>query len=116
MLSVAVAAAVAFALALLCTPVAVRALVRLKAAQPIRDINPEAHKVKRGTPTMGGLVLILATISAYGVGHLVMATLPPRQVVPDGLTTTALVLLGLMVCCGAIGFIDDFLKVTKRNS
>ncbi len=116
MLSVAVAAAVAFALALLCTPFAVRALISLKAAQPIRDINPEAHKVKRGTPTMGGLVLVLATIFAYAVGHLVMATLPARQIVPGGPTMTALFLLGLMVCCGAIGFLDDYLKVTKRNS
>jgi phospho-N-acetylmuramoyl-pentapeptide-transferase len=116
MLSVAVAAAVAFALALLCTPFAAKALVRLKAGQPIRDINPEAHQAKRGTPTMGGLVLILATILAYVVGHLVMATLPSPQIVPDGPTMTALVLLGLMVCCGAIGFLDDFLKVAKRNS
>src|SRR5262245_8682979 len=116
MLSVAVAAAVAFALALLCTPLAVKALIRLKAAQPIRDINPVADQAKRGTPTKGGLVIILATISAYVAGHLVMATLPARQIVPDGLTMTALVLLGLMVCCGAIGFLDDLLKVTKRNS
>jgi phospho-N-acetylmuramoyl-pentapeptide-transferase len=116
MLSVAVAAAVAFALALLGTPFAVKALVRLKAAQPIRDINPEAHQAKRGTPTMGGLILILATIAAYAVGHLVMANLPSRQVVSDGPTMTALVLLGLMVSCGVIGFLDDFLKVTKRNS
>lgn len=116
MLSVAVAAAVAFALALLCTPLAVKALVRLKAGQPIRDINPEAHRAKRGTPTMGGLVFIVLTILAYVVGHLVMTTLPSRQKVPDGPTMTALVLLGLMVCCGAIGFLDDFLKVAKRNS
>jgi phospho-N-acetylmuramoyl-pentapeptide-transferase len=116
MLSVAVAAAVAFTLALLCTPLAVKALVRLKAAQPIRDINPEAHQAKRGTPTMGGLIVIIATILAYAAGHLVMATLPSRQIVPDGPTLTALVLLGLMVSCGAIGFLDDFLKVSKRNS
>lgn len=116
MLSVAVAAAVAFALAWLCTPFAVKALVRLKAGQPIRDINPEAHQAKRGTPTMGGLVVICATILAYAAGHLVMTTLPSRQIVPDGPTMTALVLLGVMVCCGAIGFLDDFLKVSKRNS
>ncbi len=117
MLSVAVAAAVAFALTLVGTPFAVRALISLKAAQPIRDINPEAHKVKRGTPTMGGLVLILATMVAYVATHLVTATWPAQWIVPpDWPTTTALVLLGLMVCCGAIGFLDDFLKVTKRNS
>jgi phospho-N-acetylmuramoyl-pentapeptide-transferase len=116
MLSVAVAAAVAFALALLCTPFAVKALVRLKAAQPIRDINPQAHQLKRGTPTMGGLIFIVITVLAYAAGHLVMETLPSRQIVPDGPTVTALVLLGLMLSCGAIGFLDDFLKVTKRHS
>ncbi len=114
MLSVEVAAAVAFALAFLCTPLAVKALVRLKAGQPIRDINPEAHRAKRGTPTMGGLVLIIVTILAYVAAHLVM--LPSSKDVPGWPTMTALVLLGLMVCCGAIGFLDDLLKVTKRNS
>lgn len=114
--SVAVAAAVAFVLALWCTPLAVKALVRLKAAQPIRDINPEAHKVKRGTPTMGGLVLIAATVAAYAVARLVAAKIPSESPVPAGPTMTALVLLGLMISCAAIGFLDDLLKVAKRNS
>lgn len=105
MVSVAVVAAAAFVLALLCTPAAVKALIRLKAAQPIRDVNPVAHQVKRGTPTMGGLILILVTILAYVAVKL-----------PDGPSLTALVLLGSMVFCGVIGFLDDLLKVTRRNS
>lgn len=116
MVSVAVAAAVALVFTLLCTPLAARILVRLKAAQPIRDINPEAHQLKRGTPTMGGLVFILGTVLAYMVGHFVMTALPTNQIVPPGPTMTGFVLLGLMVFCGAIGFVDDFLKVTKKNS
>jgi phospho-N-acetylmuramoyl-pentapeptide-transferase len=46
----------------------------------------------------------------------VLKTLPDTQIVPPRPTITGLVLLGLMVFCGAIGFIDDFLKVRKRNS
>jgi phospho-N-acetylmuramoyl-pentapeptide-transferase len=116
MVSAVVAAAVAFAFALLCTPIATRSLVRLKAGQPIRAINPEAHQAKRGTPTMGGLVFIVGTVLAYVVGHFVMTALPSKQIVPPGPTMTGFVLLGLMVFCGGIGFVDDFLKVTKRNS
>jgi phospho-N-acetylmuramoyl-pentapeptide-transferase len=113
--AVIVAACVAFVLTLFGTPLAIRAFVRLKAAQPIRDINT-SHAGKRGTPTMGGVVFIVGTVLAYFAGHLVLKTLPERQIVPPGPTFTGLVLLGLMVFCGAIGFWDDFLKVAKRNS
>ncbi|GAA1403988.1 phospho-N-acetylmuramoyl-pentapeptide-transferase [Catellatospora coxensis] len=116
MVSSVVAAAVGFVFALLFTPLAIRALARLRAGQPIRDINPAAHQVKRGTPTMGGLVFIVGTVLAYMVGHLVMNALPDGQIVPPGPTMTGFVLLGLMVFCGGIGFVDDFLKVTKKNT
>src|SRR2546421_493442 len=59
MRSVIVAACVAFVLTLFGTPFAIRGLARLKAAQPIRDINT-SHAGKRGTPTMGGVVGIVA--------------------------------------------------------
>ena len=116
MKAVIAATAFAFMVTLIGTPFAVAFLRRLKAAQPIRDIYVEAHQVKRGTPTMGGIVFICATLAAYVIGHLVEKTLPSRQIVPPGPTITGLVLLGLMVFCGAIGFIDDFLKVARRNS
>ena len=114
--SVIVAVCVAFVISLVGTPTAIRALTKLKAGQPIRDINPAAHSLKRGTPTMGGLVFIGGTLVAYVAGHLTLKTLPNTYIVPPGPTITGLVLLGLMVFCGAIGFWDDFLKVQKRNS
>jgi phospho-N-acetylmuramoyl-pentapeptide-transferase len=116
MRAVIVAAAVGFFLTLFGTPFAIRGLVTLRAGQPIRDINPEAHQRKRGTPTMGGLVFIVGTLAAYVVGHLVLKGLPTEQTVPPGPTMTGLVLLGLMVCCGAIGFLDDFLKVSRKST
>src|SRR5215475_7049673 len=114
--SVIVAVCVAFVISLLGTPFAIRALARLKAGQPIRDINPSGHELKRGTPTMGGLVFIVGTLVAYIAGHLTLKTLPPTYTVPPGPTMTGLVLLGVFVFTGAIGFWDDFLKVRKRNS
>jgi phospho-N-acetylmuramoyl-pentapeptide-transferase len=116
MKAVIAAAAFAFIVTLIGTPFAIASLRRLKAAQPIRDINPVAHQLKRGTPTMGGIVFVCGTLGAYVIGHLVLKTLPSEQIVPPGPTITGLVLLGLMVFCGLIGFIDDFLKVSRQNS
>jgi phospho-N-acetylmuramoyl-pentapeptide-transferase len=116
MRSVIVAAAVAFLVSLFGTPLAIKGFTRLKAGQPIRTDGPQTHMGKRGTPTMGGVVFIVATVIAYVAGHLALTTLPEQQIAQDRPTITALVLLGLFVFSGAVGFLDDFLKVRKRNS
>jgi len=72
--------------------------------QPIRLDGPESHLIaKKGTPTMGGFLILLA----LGAGTLLWANLANRYV-----WVVLLVTLGF----GAIGFIDDYLKVTKRNT
>jgi phospho-N-acetylmuramoyl-pentapeptide-transferase len=114
--AVIVAAAVAFIISLFGTPVAIRVFTALKAGQPIRSLGPATHQGKKGTPTMGGVAFILATVFAYVAGHVALTTLPDRQIAQERPTMTALVLLGLFVFCGAVGFLDDFLKVRKRNS
>jgi phospho-N-acetylmuramoyl-pentapeptide-transferase len=114
--AVIVAAAVAFIISLFGTPVAIRVFTALKAGQPIRTIGPSSHQGKRGTPTMGGVAFIVATVFAYAAGHLALTTLPDRQIAQENPTMTALVLLGLFVFCGVVGFLDDFLKVRRRNS
>jgi phospho-N-acetylmuramoyl-pentapeptide-transferase len=114
--AVIVAAAVAFIISLFGTPVAIRVFTAMKAGQPIRSIGPATHQGKRGTPTMGGVAFIVATVLAYVGGHIALNTLPSAQIAQVKPTMTALVLLGLFVFCGAIGFLDDFLKVRKRNS
>jgi phospho-N-acetylmuramoyl-pentapeptide-transferase len=116
MRAVFVSAAVAFLLSILGTPLAIRAFTRLKAGQPIRADGPQTHMGKQGTPTMGGVVFIVATLVAYGAGHLALLGLPREQLRPNGPTVTAVVLLGLFVFTGLLGFLDDYLKVTKRNS
>jgi phospho-N-acetylmuramoyl-pentapeptide-transferase len=114
--AVIIAAAAAFLIALFGTPIAIAAFTRLKAGQPIRTDGPRMHMTKKGTPTMGGVVFILGTLIAYVVGHLVLFTLPEQQIAQTSPTITALVLLGLMVFSGVVGFMDDFLKVRRRNS
>jgi phospho-N-acetylmuramoyl-pentapeptide-transferase len=114
--AVIVAAAVAFIISLFGTPVAIRVFTALKAGQPIRSVGPASHQGKKGTPTMGGVAFIVATVLAYVAGHIALTTLPTEQIAQVQPTMTALVLLGLFVFCGAVGFLDDFLKVRKRNS
>jgi phospho-N-acetylmuramoyl-pentapeptide-transferase len=70
--------------------------------QPIRDDGPASHLTKKGTPTMGGL-LILITLT---VATLLWADLTNRYV---------WIVLGITLAFGAVGLWDDFLKVTKRN-
>ena len=80
-------------------------LLRIKQGkgQPIREDGPKTHLAKRGTPTMGGL-MILAGIT---VGTLFWANLKNPYV---------WIVFGVTICYGAIGFYDDYLKVTKRSS
>jgi phospho-N-acetylmuramoyl-pentapeptide-transferase len=71
--------------------------------QPIREDGPVSHIVsKKGTPTMGGLLILIALSTAT----LLWADLTNRYV---------WIVLGVTVAFGAVGFWDDFLKVTKRN-
>jgi phospho-N-acetylmuramoyl-pentapeptide-transferase len=119
--AVIVAAFVAFALTMALTPIAAKAFRRLKAGQPIRTDGPQTHLVKAGTPTMGGVVFIFTTVLAYIAGHLVLMALPEEVdglVLnrPTGFTATGIVLIGLFVSCGFVGFIDDWLKIRRKHS
>ncbi|SDD19085.1 phospho-N-acetylmuramoyl-pentapeptide-transferase [Glycomyces harbinensis] len=121
MRAVIVAAFVAFALTMALTPLAAKLFRRLKAGQPIRSDGPQTHLAKAGTPTMGGVVFIFTTVLAYVSGHLVLMALPERVdglVLnrPTGFTATGIVLIGLFVTCGFVGFIDDWLKIRRKHS
>lgn len=116
MRAVIVSAVVAFVLALFGTPLVVKAMIRLKAAQPIRDdLGLASNKGKRGTPTMGGLAFIFATLIAYVAAHIALRGLPSAQLGQVTPTITGLVLLGIFVFCGAVGFFDDYLKVVVNS-
>ena len=83
-------------------PPLIRALARLRVGQVIREVGP-AHQAKAGTPTMGGLLILLSLI----VSVLLWSNLDERGV---------WILLGLTVGYGVLGFVDDYAKVTKKSS
>jgi phospho-N-acetylmuramoyl-pentapeptide-transferase len=84
-------------------PWLIRVLTAKQIGQQIRDDGPASHAVKAGTPTMGGALIIIA---------LLLATLMMADI------TNLYVLLALLatVGAGAVGFLDDYLKLTKKNS
>lgn len=102
---------IAGAFALVCALFGTRILIRILAGkgygQIIRDDGPSSHHIKRGTPTMGGIIFILAAVLGYFAAHLISGT---------DVTVSALLVMGLVISLGFIGFLDDWLKVSKQNS
>ncbi len=101
------AGALSILLSFILTPTLIRILAKRGIGQMIRDDGPQTHQVKRGTPTMGGIVLILSTIIAYFASHLFTGT---------GVTASALLVISLIVGLGLIGLLDDLLKIYRKQS
>ena len=87
----------------LCTgPLLIPELHKLKFGQSIREEGPKSHQAKSGTPTMGGIMIILA---------IVIATVAAAPLTPA-------VLLALFITLGhfVLGFLDDYIKVVKKRN
>ena len=100
-----VAAAIVTALILswLMGPWFIRQLRRLSVGQNIRDVGPQAHQVKAGTPTMGGLLILFAC-------------LVPTLLWGDVKNVYVWIVVVVTAAFGAIGFADDYLKVRNRRN
>jgi phospho-N-acetylmuramoyl-pentapeptide-transferase len=97
----------ALIVSLLGTRFAITWLTQRGYGQEIRDDGPTSHHTKRGTPTMGGIVIILATLLGYFGSKLLSGDLP---------TASAILLLFLFVGTGLVGFVDDYIKIAKQRS
>ena len=102
MTRVLLAGVIALLISIVVGPKFVAYLRRKEYGQHIREEGPEHHVTKQGTPTMGGLLVLLAA----SIGFLGFS----RYTVP------ALTVLFVTLACGAIGFLDDFIKLTHRRS
>ncbi len=95
-------AGAAFAIAVLLGPIGIPILHRLKFGQSIRDEGPKHHQVKAGTPTMGGVIIVLSVLLAtlkFAISSL-----------------DIIILLFAFLAFGLIGFADDFIKVVKKRN
>ena len=109
MLSIGVAAIVGLLVTLLGTPVAIKRFRRQGWGQLIREEGPQAHYEKRGTPTMGGLVILAGCVLGYLAGHV------GTQGFAD-FSDSGLLALGSIIAFGLLGFVDDFTKIRKARS
>ncbi|TQL04447.1 phospho-N-acetylmuramoyl-pentapeptide-transferase [Cellulomonas sp. SLBN-39] len=107
MIAVLLAGGASMIVALLGTPLFIRFLVHRQYGQFIRQDGPTAHFTKRGTPTMGGVVIIGATLLGWAAALLITRT-PP--------SASAVLALFLMTGLGVVGFLDDFIKISRQRS
>lgn len=107
MRAVLLAGGIAMAITLLVTPAFIWLFKRLNWGQFIREDGPQSHKTKHGTPTMGGVVIILATVVGYFLSKLSNFEVP---------TISAMLVLFMMVGLGVVGFLDDYIKTHKQRS
>ncbi|WP_264031521.1 phospho-N-acetylmuramoyl-pentapeptide-transferase [Cellulosimicrobium sp. SH8] len=107
MIAIIVAASVSLLVALFGTPLFIRFLVHRNYGQFVRQDGPTAHFTKRGTPTMGGVVIIGATLLGWAMSYVVSGRFP---------SVSSLLVLFLMTGLGIVGFLDDFTKIRKQRS
>ena len=102
MSAAAYAALIAFVANIVLCPMLIPSLIRLKFGQFVRDDGPASHAKKAGTPTMGGIMIIISFL----LGAMVFARDNPE----------AVAIVAVTIGFGVIGFLDDFIKITKRRS
>jgi phospho-N-acetylmuramoyl-pentapeptide-transferase len=89
------------------TPVFVRGFQRLGWGQFIRQDGPKTHFVKRGTPTMGGIIILLGIVFGYFGAHLLTGDIP---------SYSSVLVIAIMLGLGFVGFLDDFSKIRRQQS
>ena len=114
MKSILIAAAIALLVSIMLTPYLIKVFSRQGFGQEIREEGPQSHKTKRGTPTMGGVAIMIAMWAGYLGAHAVNAMSDSAQ----GQTPSASGLLVLMLTTslGVVGFLDDFIKIRKQRN
>ena len=109
MINILVAGGIALAVSILLTPFLIALFTRQGFGQEIRVEGPASHQAKRGTPTMGGVAIIVGLWAGYLGSHLVAMG-------GDGPSASALLILGLATALGIVGFLDDYIKLRMKRS
>ncbi len=107
MLAIAYAGGIALVISLLGTPLFIRFLVRNEYGQFVRHDGPASHQVKRGTPTVGGVVIIVAAIAGWLGSNFLDGRHP---------NVSSILVVLLIVGLGIVGFIDDAIKISRERS
>ena len=112
MKNILIAAVVGMVVAILLTPYLIKVFSRPGFGQEIREDGPQSHQTKRGTPTMGGVAILVA----MWVGYLATILLDAVGGGGSGPTASAWLLLFLTTGMGLVGFLDDFIKIRRKRN
>ncbi|MDE3107068.1 MAG: phospho-N-acetylmuramoyl-pentapeptide-transferase, partial [Acidobacteriota bacterium] len=107
MLSLMEAGGVGFLFALLVTPLWIRYLRRHSYGQQIREDGPSTHLHKAGTPTMGGVVIMLGALLGYLMGHVGTSIT---------ITRAGVLAMSVTLASGLLGFVDDLLAIRNARN
>lgn len=93
-------------------------LRKLKYGQTINEIGPTWHQSKQGTPTMGGIMFVIGTLAGIvgGYGLLLNSESVFMEVMYQNQTISLLISVLAAMAYGAIGFVDDYIKVVKKRN
>ncbi len=107
MLSLMESGGVGFLCALLLTPLWMRFLSARSLGQQIREEGPSTHHHKAGTPTMGGVIIVLAAVLGYVMGHVGTSI---------DFTRAGVLAVLVIVASGLLGFVDDYLAIRNERN
>jgi phospho-N-acetylmuramoyl-pentapeptide-transferase len=107
------AGAIALLISILFTPYLIRVFSRQGFGQEIREEGPQGHKSKRGTPTMGGVAILVAMWVGYLGSYGVSAMSSDRVETPSA---SGWLVMMLTTGLGLVGFLDDFIKIRKQRN
>ena len=114
------AALIAFVATALSGKIVIPILRKLKYGQTILEIGPKWHKKKQGIPTMGGIMFIIGIIIAVAAAFAIAPIINAAGLMNESSASENIIPLisgmGLALGMGAIGFIDDYIKVVKKRN
>lgn len=105
------AALIALAVSITLTPLLIQIFARRALGQEIRVEGPQSHQGKRGTPTMGGIAIVIGIWVGYLGSHLI-----EMGGESTGLSASGLLVLSLATALGFVGFLDDFIKLRRQRN
>ncbi|ASF12419.1 phospho-N-acetylmuramoyl-pentapeptide-transferase [Nocardia brasiliensis] len=104
-------AMIALVVSITLTPLLIKLFTRRNVGQEIRVDGPASHQSKRGTPTMGGIAILIGMWAGYLGAHLLDSRHDEAEISVSGL-----LVLGLATALGFVGFLDDFIKIRKQRN
>ena len=111
MKEVLIAVGIALTVSILLTPLLIRLFTREGFGHEIREDGPPSHKIKRGTPSMGGVAILAGIWAGYLGTHLAGLAIEG-----EGPSASGLLVLLLATALGAVGFVDDLIKIRRSRN